>query len=77
MNDDLNKLAERLDNVTGQVAAMTLAIRALLTTHHDKKQVAARFCDEFEKAFAKVLPNKFPEGFVDGLQTVREMFLKS
>lgn len=67
----------QLQFVAGQVAAQTIAIRAMLMTHPAKTQAAQRFQDEFEQAFSRVLPRPYPEEFVDGLQTVREMFLKS
>lgn len=67
---------DKLDFLTGQVAAQTLAIRALLMTHPAKDEAVARFHDEFEQAFSRVLPRAFPDQFVDGLQTVRGMFLE-
>ena len=68
---------DRLDFLTGQIAAQNIAIRALLTTHPSRTDAAARFHDEFEQAFSRVLPREFSDAFVEGLQTVRGMFLKS
>lgn len=66
----------RLDLLTGQLAALELMVRALLITHPSKDAADARFHDEFEQAFSRVLPRAFPEGFVDGLQQTRAKLLK-
>jgi hypothetical protein len=76
MNEEIAALSKRLENATGQIAALTIATRALLTTHPAKDLAAQRFHDEFEQTFSIVLPRPYPEGFVDGLQMVRKMFLK-
>lgn len=64
------------EDLLGQLAALTIAVRVIFNTHPNPAAAAARFHDEYEQAFARALPRAFPEDFVTGMQKVRAMILK-
>lgn len=71
------KQEEQIAFIMGQVSVLGLALQAALKHHPEREAVAATIHENYENALAKTMPRPFPEAFLDGMKSVRDLYLLS
>lgn len=68
-------LEEQLSFLTGQVSVLGMALQAALKHHPEREAVAATLHENYEKVMARTMQRPFPEAFLDGMKSARDLYL--
>lgn len=74
MNEQ-SEIERRVAFLMGQVSVLGMALQAALMHHPRRTEVALSIHENYEKAVSRVLPRGFPEAFLDGMKTARDLYL--
>lgn len=69
------ELARQIALAHGQISVLGMALQALLKHHPNPDGVAATLHESYEQSLSRALGRPFPDAFLDGMKTARDLFV--